>query len=269
MLDQREYELLQRIELEILCAFDAFCREHGLVYYLIGGALLGAVRYGGFIPWDDDVDVAMPREDYERLQQLWINEPRGTYFLQSGKNDPKFSRCILKLRKNNTRIVEEISRGIDMHEGIYIDIFPIDYLDSPPGRKVALRAGFIHRLMSMRAIKNGYTNGRYSTIKRCLMVLLKPISNRWMDRMIERLCTKENSGNRNYATLLLHNYSWDRQTHEACVLGRGGICNFEGREFMAPSDAQRFLTRVFGADFMMEPPKEKQKPPHRYLSVEF
>lgn len=113
---------LQNIELQILIDFHQFCFENNLRYYLIGGALLGAARYQKFIPWDDDVDVAMPREDYERLKQIYFSD---RYFLQNTQSDPLFSRCIQKIRMNGTVIEEKSCVGVNIHQGIYIDISPL------------------------------------------------------------------------------------------------------------------------------------------------
>ena len=266
---EEELKTLQRVALDILVEFDLFCKRNGLQYYLIGGALLGAARYGDFIPWDDDIDIAMPRKDYEQLQEIWKNESAGQYFLQSGKNDPKFSRCILKLRLNNTRIVEYSSQGIDMHEGIYIDIFPIDYVSIEPGKRLALRAFLIRKLMSARAIKNGYKTGKFVIAKRLIMCLMVVIGNDAIDNAIYRLCTYDNQKKCKYAILYLHNYPWERQIHPIEIFGEGCPCEFAGRQFVAPTDTNNFLTTVFGSDYMQEPPKEKQTPPHKYILIQF
>jgi len=263
-----ELTRLKQTELEILLTFDRFCREHSLVYYLIGGALLGSARHDGFIPWDDDIDVAMPREAYEQLQVLWTTHAPDGYFLQSGKTDPRFSRCILKLRREGTHIKEKNCANIPMHDGIYIDIFPIDYVPDCSAAYLARRAAKIRRLMSLRTIKNGY-GGNHAFLKKLVRLAILPISNRALDRKIDRLCTKDNAGDRKYAILFLHNYSWDRQTHRLSVLGAGTEYRFEGHTFFGPDDRAEFLSRVFGPDYLQEPPKEKQKNPHHYLSVQF
>ncbi len=152
---------LQEIELQILIDFHGFCAEHGLQYYLIGGALLGAAKYQKCIPWDDDMDVAMPREDYERLKQIFKSD---WYFLQNGQSDPVFSRCIQKIRLNHTIIAEKDCVGLDMHQGIYIDIFPIDYVSHDCPKTLKKRASAIRHLMSLRAIKGGYHSGRYGSV---------------------------------------------------------------------------------------------------------
>jgi len=260
---------LQLAELQSLVDFHEFCAQHGLQYYLIGGALLGAIRYQRFIPWDDDIDVAMPREDYERIQELWKTEGAEGYFLQSGKTDERFSRCILKIRKNGTHLTERSIRDIPMHDGIYIDIFPIDYLDSVCYPRVALRAKVIRRLMSLRAIKNGYENGRYTYIKRLIKSALALIKNELIDDCIEKLCRKENHLSKKMAILFLHNYSWKHQLHQATTFGKNGLCSFEGHTFSAPENPDAFLKTVFGPDYMQEPAADKQIPPHQYVSVVF
>ncbi|MBE6944149.1 MAG: LicD family protein [Ruminococcaceae bacterium] len=254
---------LQQIELQILTDFADFCKENALRYYLIGGALLGAVRYQKFIPWDDDVDVAMPREDYERLKTVFSSEK---YFLQNAQSDPLFSRCIQKVRLNGTEIAEEGCLGINIHQGIYIDIFPIDYVANNNQKVLSRKAKEIRCLMSLRAIKGGYVNGRYAAAKKFIRVLC-PLTLQFIDRKIDRLCTQENAGERKYAILWLHNYSWNKQFHEASVFGNGSVCSFEGHEFTAPADTDAFLRRVFGEDYMQEPAMEKRKCPHNYINV--
>lgn len=267
-MNKEELKELQQTELSILTAFDAYCKKHNLKYYLIGGALLGAARYKGFIPWDDDIDVAMPREDYEELKQLWQKDNIKGHFLQNEDSDPNFARCIMKVRKENTQIVEKNSAHIQMHQGIYIDIFPIDYVQSDNLKKINRRAKTIRRFMTLRAIKSGY-KGNHHKIKNIIRCLIFWLPKKVIDKRIYRLCTLENSKDKKYAILYLHNYNWQKQMHKIEVFGEGSLCDFEGLKFNAPSDMNAFLTKVFGEKYMQEPPKEKQKNPHNYISVKF
>ena len=261
-----DFELLKACELEILGVFDRYCREHSLQYYLIGGALLGAARYGKFIPWDDDIDVAMPREDYERFFRLWQERPVDAYFLQRAETDPLFARGITKLRKNDTEVVEEISQGVNMHKGVYIDIFPVDYLPKICERKIEKRAKKIRRLLSLRAIRSGYIGKRRRIVKKIIRLGLLPVSLRSLDRRIEKLCTEQNTQEHKYAILWTHNYDWRHQLHKIEVLGEAGTCEFCGQVWSAPADTHAFLVTVFGQEYRKEPPKEKQIFPHHYLS---
>lgn len=123
---------LQRTEFEILKEFDAVCRKLELPYFLVCGSALGAVKYGGFIPWDDDVDVAMYRQDYLRF----MNEAPALLpkhlFLQNYRSDPAFPHIFGKLRNSGTAYIETAVAELPIHHGIYIDIFPLDGF--PKGR---------------------------------------------------------------------------------------------------------------------------------------
>ena len=250
-MEQSILKKLQEAELHILVDFDRFCREHELHYYLIGGALLGAARYQGFIPWDDDIDVAMSREDYEKLKEVWKAHSLPGYFLQHAGTEPNFARGIMKVRKNGTSIIENTTKHVPMNTGIYIDIFPIDYAEAEDFKKLDRRAKKIRRCMSLRSIKTGYLNGRHSLAKALIRYGTFFLSVRAI------------------AVLFFHNYDWTRQFHEIATFGSGSICRFEGYEFTAPADMSGFLTRVFGEDYMKEPETSKRIPPHNYISIDF
>lgn len=119
---------LQGVLLEMLKVIDGLCARHGLRYYLHGGTLLGAVRHGGFIPWDDDADISMPRPDYEKFLAIAKRELAADYFVQDYRTE-KYGRFVFaKLRKNGTVCKNEHHAHIKMHQGIFIDIFPLDEL---------------------------------------------------------------------------------------------------------------------------------------------
>ncbi len=269
-MEKKDLKKLQETELSILLDFDSFCKKHNLKYYLVGGALLGAARYKGFIPWDDDIDVAMPREDYERLGECWKNESIEGCFLQNGETDRNFSRCIQKIRKDNTEIIEGLSSGVKMNNGIYIDIFPVDFVTTDKAEIVGKKAAKIRKLMTLRAIKGGYTGGGIKgLIKKLIKAMLFFMSPESIDRKIRKLCTAENNSDTKYAVLYLHNYDWTRQIHKKEVFAEPVACEFEGHSFNAPSLTEDFLSRVFGENYMDEPPVEKQKNPHNYISLCF
>ncbi len=117
---------LQKVELDILQVFTEVCEELGLCYYLVCGSALGAVKYGGFIPWDDDVDVGMPREDYARFLREAPSRLPEHLFLQNYRTDPAFPHIFSKLRDSRTTYVETNLAHLDMNHGVYIDVFPLD-----------------------------------------------------------------------------------------------------------------------------------------------
>ncbi|MDE7140655.1 MAG: LicD family protein [Treponemataceae bacterium] len=118
-------DVIHNVLLDMLKDLDAFCRANGIRYSLAYGTALGAARHGGFIPWDDDLDIMMTRENYDRFLSLFKDTE--TYTLQREQAD--YPLYFSKLRKNNTTFIENIKyrkRWAHIHQGIYIDIFPAD-----------------------------------------------------------------------------------------------------------------------------------------------
>ena len=116
------------VELDLLAEFDRVCKKHNIKYITSGGTMLGAVRHHGFIPWDDDVDLMMMRDEYEKLCKIAPSEFKHPYFFQTEDTDPGFNRFFARLRNSNTTAIQEFE-GIShfkYNQGIFIDIFPMD-----------------------------------------------------------------------------------------------------------------------------------------------
>lgn len=114
-------------EQDILNVFHDICLKHSLKYSLMFGTLLGAVRHGGFIPWDDDIDVIMPRKDYEKLLSIWESEAPKGYLIQNKRTNSDFTQNFSKIRKDHTTFIQdEVEKTKSYHTGIFIDIFPAD-----------------------------------------------------------------------------------------------------------------------------------------------
>lgn len=113
------------IELELFKKFDEICRKHHLTYYVDYGTLLGAVRHNGFVPWDDDMDVAMFRDDYAKFQKIAPDEFKEPYFYQNSYNGQQIW-CISKIRDSRTTAIEFLDAFLDFNQGMFIDIYPID-----------------------------------------------------------------------------------------------------------------------------------------------
>ena len=117
---------LQKVQLDILKEFIKVCEKHNLRYFLVCGSCLGAARHKGFIPWDDDVDVGMPREDFDKFIEL-SKEFEGTkYFLQTWKTDPHYLYNFAKIRDSSTTYIENLYPCHRMNHGVWMDIFPFD-----------------------------------------------------------------------------------------------------------------------------------------------
>lgn len=138
---QEQLKLLQKIELDNLRVFIDICERLGLTYFAYGGTLLGAEKFKGLIPWDDDIDVALTRESYMKF----VNEapnllPEG-FFIQNPYNCPKCPYPYTKLRRRGTKYIEYANRNVDIETGIYIDIYPVDKI---PDSEVLRRKQFKH-----------------------------------------------------------------------------------------------------------------------------
>ena len=125
--DKETLDKLHQVELEILDDFVSVCEKHKLRYFLTGGTMLGAIRHKGFIPWDDDIDIGMPREDYDKFIKIGSEALGNKYTLDCFELNKKYYLPFAKIKKNNT-IFDE---GLDdkNHKGIFIDIIPFENVD--------------------------------------------------------------------------------------------------------------------------------------------
>ena len=121
----QERKKIWAITLDLLFKFDEVCHRHNLKYFMAFGSLLGAIRHNGFIPWDDDIDVVMPRADYEMLKLL-NREFEAPYFLQYPGEDGGYFFSFAKLRNSNTSGISWAFRDETFNQGMFLDIFPID-----------------------------------------------------------------------------------------------------------------------------------------------
>lgn len=121
-----ELTRLQGTLYQILSEIKRVCDKHGIKYFITGGTAIGAYFWGKILPWDDDVDVGMPRPDYERFARIAQAEMGEDYFLQTPHTDPHVPFFFMKVRMNGTEFNEGTFKSLDMHQGIYVDIFPFD-----------------------------------------------------------------------------------------------------------------------------------------------
>ncbi len=255
---------VQLTELEILLFFDKLCKQHNLKYYLTGGTLLGAIRHKGFIPWDDDIDVCMPREEYEKLLNIDLNSTR--YVLQNYRlgNLKRAISKIVDVKTHTTGFLEE-----DVH--LWIDIFPIDGLpeDEETVKRIYKKAFFYRKLLYVCGAKLGA--GR-SALKKYLLYVLKPVANFFWG--VDK-CVKE-------INKISREFSYEDAKYVGDIAGGiygTGEClpkegfeksinvEFEKHLFPIYSCWETYLTGCHG-DYMQLPPVEKRKKHIRRVLIE-
>ncbi len=265
----------QKIQLEILIDFDKLCRAHNIKYQLFAGTLIGAIRHNGFIPWDDDVDVCMLREEYERFLEVGKKELGEKYFIQNYMSDPKFQSQYSKLRKNNTRYVEYMVQDVDMHQGIFIDIFPYDNV-KPTTFMGKVQRITINKLKEInycrvKRVNQSEKNGFVKARKNLTYYILKIVPKRSMDNIIKKLSLMSNDSDTEYVAELGISTSksmYDKFTLRKNVFYDSIDWEFEGYEFPVPKEYDYVLTKNYG-DYMSLPPVEEQQPHHGIVEVNF
>jgi len=247
---------LRQIQIGILDDVHRFCEEHGLRYFLSSGTLIGAVRHKGYIPWDDDIDIHMPRKDYERFLQTY-NDERGIYRVLNPNTEPHYYYTFAKVIDSRTRMVEDENVGYEI--GVYIDIFPEDYVtDNLLKRKLIFQLK--HLLYKIRRCKISHSNPLYSKwAYLCYRNL--PLSVGMVNSIIKLIIM------RNKPSGFVSNMTESGATNvDDCIpvedVESAIDIEFEGKMYKTMIGYHDYLTRVYG-DYMQLPP-EDQRVTHKF-----
>ena len=165
---KEEMDEINIIQLKIYEEFVNVCKILKLKYYLIHGSLLGAIRYRGFFPYDDDIDVAMPRKDYDTFISEGQKYLSPNLFIQSNRTERDYPLVFAKIRNNDTTFIQPILNKLDINKGIYIDVFPID--NYPNDDKIIKKLKVKERLYKLRLSSMLNTNN--SIIKKSVITIL-------------------------------------------------------------------------------------------------
>lgn len=195
-----DIEKIHRIELELLNEFRSICDKLDISFFLYGGSMLGAIKYGGFVPWDDDLDVAMMRSDYNKLIKYGPSLLSPKYEFQHPVLTPKSPYPYLKLRKNGTKMVEYVYRNLRINHGVYFDIYPIDNISDSDDEIEAERVELLKYIKILQKKQTYSLNAPPETIMDyihivynfMLFVFLKLVPTKLIMRLIDSVMTRHN-----------------------------------------------------------------------------
>lgn len=252
-------QAVKDVELEIIKQFVSVCEEYSLKYYLMGGTMLGAIRHHGFIPWDDDIDVGMPRSDYEKFLERAHDAIKPPYFLQNVYTEKSYPGIHSKIRNSNTTFIESTSRKLNINHGIFIDIFPLDYYPEDVESQNKIDRSI--QSMNRRISDFYYTFNTKQSIKRRIIGLFDLVKH---PDARATLLERENVIKSVKESKLIINWggAWGKKEIVPTEwYGDGADAVFEGIHVKVPSDYDKWLKQVYG-NYMQLPPEEKRVTHH-------
>ena len=272
-------KLLQKVkeeELKILFEFDKVCKQLGVDYSLSSGTLLGAVRHKGFIPWDDDIDVAMLRADYNKFLSEAPQVMPKHLFIQTYETDKEYPLNFAKIINTHTVLIQRGTKALQIKQGVFIDVFPIDRVSS----KRIVRLMENYALALILAIKNSYTFEKTqmstSFFVRILRTMLWPLARLISTQKLNKLETfirVKNNIEKNKFTYA-DRFSLSRHRFNDKMLMPVNIFNdyenimFENWEFQTIKNWHTYLTIMYG-NYMELPPIDKRIFPHDIIDLKF
>ncbi len=262
-LSPTELREVQKKSIEIYLVFRDFCQKHNLTYWFCGGCCIGAVRHKGFVPWDDDIDIYMPRADFEKLAELWPQEMAGTKYSYCRSSEREFTRSLLaSISDDSTTFIKERQKDLDIHHGVRLELFPLE--GCPEGkwaRRMQIAWGLLRQVyINQEPLTSG---GRLPcAVSKLLLALCPGWKRRYkMARFAERRMSRLAFGETSKVVDLCARYEYMKINYPVADFAETAYLPFEDIEIPVPGNYDNFLTLSYG-DYMQLPPEEQRQPPH-------
>lgn len=274
-----EPEVLERlhgVQLEILNDFINVCEKYQLTYFAVYGTAIGAVRHQGFIPWDDDIDVGMLREDYNRFFEVFQKELGEKYALLTPEIDDRYACTVTHIQKKGTKFISEMSQDLKCEQCIFMDIFPFDYVadDEKSQMKQARQTSFWGKMLFLAGTAypviplKGLAGALAGVACKILHAFLKlfKVSPKTLYRKYRKAATFYNQSGGEYVTSFEYGGCLKDKIREREIYPLKKV-KFEHLEINLPANNDEFLRKVYG-DYMQLPP-EDQRVNHMPLVIDF
>lgn len=259
-----DIKIIQDKILSILKEFISICKDNNLTYYALGGTLLGAVRHKGFIPWDDDIDIGMPREDYEKFKKIASNALSDNYKFLS-EDTSNYKKAFSVIRDDSTKIIMNYSNE-EQEESLWIDIFPLDGMPTNPLKKKYHSYRYLYtRMMVQLSQFNSLVNQKKENRPWLEKVIIRianvvkierVVSFSWAQKKYLQTI-KKYSFNEGFAGNYTGAYKL-REIVPSDYFGQPALLQFEDLKLSCPHKFREYLTAIYGADYMQLPPEEKR-----------
>lgn len=256
-MDQQVLARLHDNMFEIYEAVSAICDRHRLKYFVVGGTLLGAVIHKGYIPWDDDFDIAMPRDDYDLFVNKYYKELPDRFCLHHTSTDSDYWLSFAKVRINNTVFLEEKRKNVKSHSGIYMDIFPFEY---------SSKCNTLVQKVKWRLITwiNNHIYTRVTGIQKesrsgkLLNLVFNRIDIKKLSLFRDSLMRSFDKGERNFYVDIAGGRRLDNSYFAIDTILPLNRLPFGQSEVVVPMDPNSYLLQLYTEKYKVIPPKEKQ-----------
>lgn len=258
-----ELREVQLCGLRMLLYFDDFCKKHSLIYFLCGGCCIGAIRNGGFIPWDDDVDIFMPRPDYEKLALLWHSDAdTERYSYCVADKNMNYRNIFATINDNNTTFIKLHQADLDINHGLVLDILPLDgYPDSCFKRALQVFWALVYSLFCAQ-VEPANHGIAITLLAKFILAVFRGNNLRYnIWSFAKRQMSKYSIADCQHITELCSGPFYMKKKYPKSAFAKALRVNFEGHSLPIPVGYDDYLRTAFG-DYMKLPPKKKQQPHH-------